>query len=108
MLGNLLWYVTYEQEQYCVLKLTLQHLSQKPPKPSESKLLYQLCLVFKYKNINMFVQHTENMYILNRRLLNQAHADHRLARAWFLNIDPVWIVGMHVCVCVSGPKAINN
>ena len=26
--------------------------------------------------------------------------------AWFLKIDPVWIVGMHVCV--SAPEAINN
>ena len=34
------------------------------------------------------------------------------ARAWFLKIDPVRIVGMHacvrVCVCVSAPEAINN
>ena len=32
------------------------------------------------------------------------------ARAWFLEIDPVWIVGMRacVCVCVSAPEAINN
>ena len=34
-------------------------------------------------------------------LLNQAHA-------WFLKIDPVRIVGMHVCVCVSAPEATNN
>ena len=32
--------------------------------------------------------------------LNQMRAGHRPARAWFLKIDPVWIVGMHVCVCV--------
>ena len=31
-------------------------------------------------------------------LLNQAH--NRPACAWFLKIDPVRIVGMHVCVCV--------
>ena len=32
------------------------------------------------------------------------------ARAWFLKIDPVRIVGMLacVCVCVSAPEAINN
>ena len=36
------------------------------------------------------------------------------ARAWFLKIDPVRIVGMRacmcvcVCVCVSAPEAINN
>ena len=35
--------------------------------------------------------------------LNQAHA-------WFLRIDPVWIVGMRVrvCACVTAPEAINN
>ena len=33
-------------------------------------------------------------------LLNQAHAGRRPARAWFLKIDPVWIVGMRACVCV--------
>ena len=38
--------------------------------------------------------------------LNQARAGHRLACAWFLKIDPVWIVSMYVCV--SAPKAINN
>ena len=32
-------------------------------------------------------------------LLNQVHASHRLACAWFLKIDPVQIIGMHVCVC---------
>ena len=32
--------------------------------------------------------------------LNQAHASRRMAHAWFLKIDPVWIVGMCVCVCV--------
>ena len=36
--------------------------------------------------------------------LNQAHTGCRMAHAWFLKIDPVWIVGMHVrmcaCVCV--------
>ena len=32
--------------------------------------------------------------------LNQARAGHRPARAWFLKIDPVRIVGMRVRVCV--------
>ena len=32
--------------------------------------------------------------------LNQARAGRRPARAWFLKIDPVRIVGMRVCVCV--------
>ena len=33
-------------------------------------------------------------------LLNQARTGHRPACAWFLKIDPVWIIGMCVCVCV--------
>ena len=33
-------------------------------------------------------------------LLNQVCAGHRPARAWFLKIDSVLIVGMHACVCV--------
>ena len=32
--------------------------------------------------------------------LNQAHTGHRPACAWFLKIDPVWIVYMRVYVCV--------
>ena len=32
--------------------------------------------------------------------LNQARAGRRPARAWFLKIDPVRIVGMRACVCV--------
>ena len=40
---------------------------------------------------------------LNWQFLNQVHA-------WFLEIDPVCIVGLRVCVSmsVSVPKAINN
>ena len=38
--------------------------------------------------------------------LNQARAGHRPVHAWFLKIDPVWIVCMRVCV--SAPEAINN
>ena len=34
------------------------------------------------------------------KFLNQAHAGHRPACAWFLKIDPVRIVSMCVCVCV--------
>ena len=41
-------------------------------------------------------------YILNESIfLNQVCA-------WFLIIDPVQIVSMRVCVCVSAPEAINN
>ena len=32
--------------------------------------------------------------------LNQAGAGHKPAHNWFLKIDPMRIVGMHVCVCV--------
>ena len=32
--------------------------------------------------------------------LNQARASLWLAHTWFLKIDPVWIIGMRVCVCV--------
>ena len=41
-------------------------------------------------------------------ILNQVHTSHMPAYAWFLKIDPVRIIGMRVCVCVSTPKAINN
>ena len=40
--------------------------------------------------------------------LNQARAGRRPERTWFLKMDPVWIVGMRVRVCVSAPEAINN
>ena len=33
-------------------------------------------------------------------ILKQARTGHRPARAWFLKIDPVRIVGMRACVCV--------
>ena len=45
-------------------------------------------------------------------LLNQAHSGRRPTHAWFLNIYPVWIISMCVCVfmcvCVSTLEAINN
>ena len=37
----------------------------------------------------------------NITLLNQVCVGHRLACTWFLIIDPVRIVGMHACICVS-------
>ena len=40
-------------------------------------------------------------------MLNQARQPWP-AHTWFLKIDPVRIVGMGACVCVSMPKAINN
>ena len=45
---------------------------------------------------------------LDNLLLNQARAGLWPAHTWFLKIDPVQIVGMRACVCVSAPKAINN
>ena len=39
-------------------------------------------------------------YIHDYFFLNQVHAGLWPARAWYLKIDPVWIVGMRVCVCV--------
>ena len=48
--------------------------------------------------------------------LNQVFAGHRPTHAWFLKIDPVWILGIYICVCVcvglsvclSVPEAVNN
>ena len=47
------------------------------------------------------------IYHLQKIIFNQVHASRRPTRASFLKIDPVWIVGMRVYVCVSAPKAIN-
>ena len=44
--------------------------------------------------------------LTKRSLLNQARASLWPAHTWFLKIDPVWIVSIHVCV--STPEAINN
>ena len=43
------------------------------------------------------VHNVGNFTKLNIFLLNQACTS---LCAWFLKIDPVWIVGMHVCLCV--------
>ena len=53
-----------------------------------------------------FKKQSDNWGITENHFLNQACVDHRPARAWFLKIDPVRIVGVHVCV--SAPEAINN
>ena len=57
-------------------------------------------------NVVVIQPKQQNSYMVNewnqkKMFLNQAHAR-------FLKIDPVRIVGMRVCVCVSAPKAINN
>ena len=36
--------------------------------------------------------------------LNQVHAGRKAARAWYLKIDPVWIVCM--LLCVSAPRLL--
>ena len=45
---------------------------------------------------------------LDNLFLNQACAGLQPVLIWFLKIDPVRIIGMRVCVCVSAPEAINN
>ena len=47
--------------------------------------------------INAMVQHEDSF---TGKFLNQACAGLWLARAWFLKIDPMRIVGMRACVCV--------
>ena len=47
------------------------------------------------------------------RFLNQAHAGHRPAFAWFLKIVSLWMsvcvcVCVYVCMCVPAPAAIKN
>ena len=50
------------------------------------------------------IDSTKYRLLAQSDLLNQARAGRRPARAWFLRIDPVRIVGMpvrvRVCVCV--------
>ena len=59
------------------------------------KVKYLRRLVFRYYNINLF--------------LNQERASHRLTCAWFLKIVSVHeCLYAYVCVCVSTPKATIN
>ena len=60
-----------------------------------------------YSLLRMFLLYLTTLFTL-KVFLNQARAGLRLARAWFLEIDPVRIVGMLACVYVSAPEAINN
>ena len=63
--------------------------------------------IFRAAHIVEQLKEVTNKYKVddNSTFLNQA-------RAWFLKIDPVRIVGMRVhvcaCVCVSTPEAIIN
>ena len=55
-------------------------------------------------------QNSPLIHHLSNHLLNQAHAGHRSAHAWFLKIISVWL-SLCLCVCVSvcfHPKTINN
>ena len=47
-----------------------------------------------------------NSYAKSKYLMVKIDKFLNQARAWFLKIDPVWIVGMRVCV--SAPEAIND
>ena len=59
--------------------------------------------------------HSSNQWLLYTVLKTIFKLDKRRLQAGlhqFLKIDPVWIVSMHVrlcvCVCVSTPEGINN
>ena len=58
-------------------------------------------LIFNYIRLNyrglIYAQFLMSFLL---QFLNQVCAGHRPVRAWFLKIDPVWIVGMRACVCV--------
>ena len=43
---------------------------------------------------------TKEKAVLSLKQFFKPGAGHRPARAWFLKIDPVRIVGMRACVCV--------
>ena len=93
MLATLCTLPCYFVHNYLVVRLLAITMSTHLP-----LLLYTL-------NINLFgIVYSA----LHGAFLKQARAGLRPARSWFLKIDPVRIVSMHVCVCVSVPEAINN
>ena len=76
----------------------------------ENQLYKKELKIFVYKNYlnyDMSFQNTTpcfltivaviNSYSFQIQFLNQSH---RPVGAWFLEIDPVWIVGMRICVCM--------
>ena len=65
---------------------------------SHKKLLLEEIKMIKYRCIGKHFT----------KFLNKVCASHRPVHAWFHKINPVWIVDMCVCVCVSLPGAINN
>ena len=60
-------------------------------------LPYELIQILRYF---IHISPSKIAIILNVAFLDQVRASHRLAHAWFLKIDPVWIIDMYVCVCV--------
>ena len=56
--------------------------------------LYHITLCLQLQYIDAFISST----FLVLQFLNQARAGHRPARAWFLKIEPVWIICMCVCL----------
>ena len=68
--------------------------------------------LFMHSRIGMILLYLPTPFDTPKVFLNQVRASRRPARAWFLKIDPVRIVGMRVCVCVcvcvSAPEATNN
>ena len=64
---------------------------------------YCICILFavNYSNelFEIQVKLPRNWVFITHLFLNQACAGLWPVHAWFLKIDPVWIVCMHVCVC---------
>ena len=66
------------------------------------------CIVSSY-SVLLLLKYVDDLIIPTLfSFIKPGAAGHRLARAWFLKIDPVRIVCMRACVCVSAPEAINN
>ena len=67
------------------------------------------CPKFAHPKLSKVVVEINNLLfdlLSHQTLLNQALTGLWLACTWFLKIDPVQIVGMHVCT--SALEAINN
>ena len=65
--------------------------------------LYDNWFTIQYQNIGIL-----HYIFWNYNFLNLARISHRTVHTWFQKIDPVWIIGMHVSVCVSMTEAIYN
>ena len=71
---------------------------------STSLLLFVELKIFKLQSLMLFMRVFNCIIYVHHGLLNQMRASLWPARSWFLKIDPVWIVGMRVrvCVCAQG------